>query len=134
MIMRGVFRARGLVDGLGWGEALITNSPISFLEGVDPEQGKIMDKSHELFGLRIDEKVLVFPHSVGSSVGAYVLYKLKKNGKAPSAIINLRSDNITVSGCAIAKIPLVDMVEGLSLIGNRDFIMVNGSSGSVIVY
>ena len=134
MIMRGVFRARSLVDGLGWGEALITNSPISFLEGVDPEQGKIIDKSHELFGLSIDKKVLVFPHSVGSSVGAYVLYKLKKNGKAPSAIINLISDNITVSGCAIAKIPLVDMVEGLSLIRKGDFIMVNGSNGSVIIY
>ncbi|MCP8315742.1 MAG: DUF126 domain-containing protein [archaeon] len=131
--MKGVFRARGLVDGLGWGEALVSKSPISFLEGVDPE-GKIIDKSHELYGLSIDKKVLIFPHSIGSSVGAYVLYKLKKNGKAPSAIINLMSDNVTVSGCAIAKIPLVDMVEGLSLIGKGDFLMINGSNGSVIIY
>jgi predicted aconitase with swiveling domain len=132
--MKGVFRARGLVDGLGWGEALISKSPISFLGGVDPERGKIIDKSHELFGLSIDGKVLIFPYSVGSSVGAYVLYKLKENGKAPSAIINLKSDNVIVSGCAIAKIPLVDMVEGLSLIRKGDFLMVNGSNGSVIIY
>ncbi len=132
--MKGVFRARGLVDGLGWGKALISKSPISFLEGVDPKQGKIIDKSHELFGLSIDGKVLIFPYSVGSSVGAYVLYKLKENGKAPSAIINLKSDNVIVSGCAIAKIPLVDMVEGLSLIRKGDFLMVNGSNGSVIIY
>ncbi|NWG10109.1 MAG: DUF126 domain-containing protein [Nitrososphaerales archaeon] len=132
--MRGVLRARGLIDGLGWGETLISKSPISFLEGVDPEQGKLIDKSHELFGLSINGKVIIFPHSVGSSVGAYVLYKLKKNGKAPSAIINLRSDNITVSGCAIANIPLVDMVEVLSLIREGEFIMVNGSNGSVIIY
>ncbi|MGQ9469122.1 MAG: aconitase X swivel domain-containing protein [Nitrososphaerales archaeon] len=132
--MRRVLKARGLIDGLGSGEALISSSPISFLEGVDPEQGKIIDKHHELFGLSIDKKVLVFPHSIGSSVGAYVLYKLKKNGKAPSAIINLRSDNITVSGCAIAKIPLVDMVEGYSLIRKGDFLTVDGSNGSVIVY
>ncbi|MEM2955833.1 MAG: DUF126 domain-containing protein, partial [Nitrososphaerales archaeon] len=131
---KGVFKARGLVDGLGWGEALISKSPISFLEGVDPKQGKIIDKSHELFGLSIDGKVLIFPYSVGSSVGAYVLYKLKENGKAPSAIINLKSDNVIVSGCAIAKIPLVDMVEGLSLIRKGDFLMVNGSNGSVIIY
>ncbi|MGQ9718298.1 MAG: aconitase X swivel domain-containing protein [Nitrososphaerales archaeon] len=132
--MRGILRARGLIDGLGWGETLISKSPISFLEGIDPEQGKLIDKFHELFGLSINGKVLIFPHSVGSSVGAYVLYKLKKNGKAPSAIINLRSDNITVSGCAIANIPLVDMVEGLSLIREGEFIMVNGSNGSVIIY
>jgi len=132
--MRGVLRGRGLINGLGWGETLISKSPISFLEGVDPEQGKLIDKSHELFGLSINGKVIIFPHSVGSSVGAYVLYKLKKNGKAPSAIINLISDNITVSGCAIANIPLVDMVEGLSLIREGEFIMVNGSNGSVIIY
>lgn len=131
--MRGVFRGRGLVDGLGCGEALVSNSPISFLEGVDPKQGKIIDKNNEIFGLSIDKKVLIFPHSIGSSVGAYVLYKLKMNGKAPSAIINFRSDNITVSGCAIAKIPLVDMVEGLSLIRKGEFLIVNGSNGSVII-
>jgi predicted aconitase with swiveling domain len=132
--MRGVLRARGLVDGLGWGEALVSNYPISFLEGIDPEQGKIIDKRHELFGSCIEKRVLIFPHSIGSSVGAYVLYKLKENGKAPSAIINLRSDNITVSGCAIAKIPLVDMVEGISLIRKGEFLMVNGSNGFVIIY
>ncbi|MEM3383218.1 MAG: DUF126 domain-containing protein [Nitrososphaerales archaeon] len=132
--MKGVFRGRGLVDGLGSGKALISKSPISFLEGVNPEQGKIIDRHHELFGSSIDKKVLIFPYSIGSSVGAYVLYRLKKNDKAPSAIINLRSDSITVSGCAIAKIPLVDMVEGLSLIRKGDFLMVNGSNGSVIIY
>ncbi|MCP8310945.1 MAG: DUF126 domain-containing protein [Candidatus Methylarchaceae archaeon HK01B] len=132
--MRGVFRARGLVNGLEWGEALISSSPISFLGGVNPEDGKIIDKSHELFGSSIHKKVFIFPHSIGSSVGAYVIYKLKKRDKAPSAIINLRSDMITVSGCAIAHIPLVDMVEGLSLIKEGDDLIVNGRDGFVILY
>jgi len=130
--LRGVLRARGLVNGLGCGEALISHSPISFLGGVDAEEGKIVDKSHELFGLSINKKVLIFPHSIGSSVGAYIIFKLKKNDKAPSAIINLKSDMTTVSGCAIAKIPLVDMVDGLSLIKEGDELIVNANDGFVI--
>ena len=45
------------------------------------------------------------------SVGAYVIYRLKKNGKAPKAIINQNSDIITASGCALAGIPLFDLPE-----------------------
>ncbi|MCP8323946.1 MAG: DUF126 domain-containing protein [Candidatus Methylarchaceae archaeon HK02M2] len=131
--LRGVFRARGLVNSIGWGEALISPSPISFLGGVNPGDGRIIDRSNELYGMSIYKKVLIFPHSIGSSVGAYVIYKLKKNDKAPSAIINRRSDMITVSGCALAKIPLVDMVDGLSLIKEGDDLIVNGSHGFVIL-
>lgn len=126
-------RARGLVDGLGKGEAIISHTPISFLEGIDPERGIISDKQHELYGKSISGRVLVFPHSVGSSAGAYVIYKLMKNDRAPVAIVNAKSDSVTVSGCAIARIPLVDRVEGYSLIKSGDLLMVNGKDGYVVL-
>ena len=132
--MKGVLKARGLVDGLGWGEVLISQSPISFLEGMDSESGKIIDESHELFGLSVSKRVLIFPYSVGSSVGAYIIYKLKKKDNAPSAIINLKSDLTTVSGCALANIPLVDQVKGLELVQEKDELIVNGGKGFVILY
>jgi uncharacterized protein len=93
-------------------EVLFTSSPIAFLQGVDPEKGIVSDKKSEIFGKEFHGKVLVFPNAVGSSVGAYVIYRLKKNRKAPLAMINRVSDIITASGCALAAIPLYDVETG----------------------
>ena len=70
------------------------------------------DKTNKIYGVPFGGKVLVFPNSVGSSVGAYVIYRLKKNRKAPKAIINQHADIITASGCAIAGIALYDLSQG----------------------
>ncbi|MGI0078787.1 MAG: aconitase X swivel domain-containing protein [Nitrososphaerales archaeon] len=102
-------KARCIVSGRMRGEVLYSSSPIAFLQGVDPEKGCVSDPKHEIFGEPFPGKILVFPNSVGSSVGAYVIYRLKKNGKAPRGMINQSSDIITASGCAIAGIPLYDL-------------------------
>lgn len=110
--MRGLkVKARCIVTGRMKGEVLYSSSPIAFLQGVDTEKGCVSDPKHEIFGKPFLGKILVFPNSVGSSVGAYVIYRLKKNGKAPKAMINQASDIITASGCAIAGIPLYDLPE-----------------------
>jgi predicted aconitase with swiveling domain len=92
------------------GEILFTSQPIAFLQGVDPEKGMVSDRKHELFGKAFAGKILVFPNAVGSSVGAYVIYRLAKNHVAPKAMINQNSDIITASGCAISGIPLFDLL------------------------
>jgi predicted aconitase with swiveling domain len=104
-------KARCIVSGKASGEILYSSEPIAFLQGVDPENGWVSDPKHEIFKQPFSGKILVFPNSVGSSVGAYVIYRLKKNRKAPKAIINQSSDIITASGCAIAGIPLYDLPE-----------------------
>ncbi len=43
----------------------------------------------------------------GSTVGAYVLYQLKKKGLAPAAIVNVKADTTTASGAIISDIPMV---------------------------
>ncbi|HZW56227.1 MAG TPA: DUF126 domain-containing protein [Nitrososphaerales archaeon] len=109
--MKQSFRVRCIVEGNARATVLSTTQPIAFLKGVDPEKGTIIDSKHELCGASFAGKILVFPNSVGSSVGAYVIYRLKRSGKAPKAIINQNADIITASGCAIAGIPLYDMTE-----------------------
>lgn len=75
---------------------------------LDPKTGIIKDPDHELYGKSLKSKVLIFPNAVGSSVGAYVLYSLKMQGIAPSAIICTHGiDIITASACAISEIPTV---------------------------
>jgi hypothetical protein len=70
----------------------------------------VIDPAHELFGQSIAGKVLIFPGGKGSTVGSYVIYQLKKRGKAPFAMINLRSEPIVAVGAIISGIPLVDRV------------------------
>ncbi|MBO3762818.1 MAG: DUF126 domain-containing protein [Thermoproteota archaeon] len=87
------------------GETLKSSVPISFLGGVDPKTGVIIDSSNSLYGKSIKDKVLLMPFGVGSTVGSYIIYALKKNLAAPIAILTYKPDIIVPSGCAISRIP-----------------------------
>jgi uncharacterized protein len=92
------------------GKSLVTKQPINFLAMIDTKRGIINERNHELFGKSIKDTILFFPKAIGSSVGAYSIYSLKKNKTAPKAIVcRDKVDIITASGCAIANIPLVDI-------------------------
>ena len=69
----------------------------------------------------------------GSTVGSYVLLQLKKNGKAPCAIINLEAEPIVAVGAIISGIPMVDMLEGgaYSRLMDGMELRVDGGSGRV---
>jgi predicted aconitase with swiveling domain len=104
------FTGRGIVPGLAAGMALVSQMGISFFGGIDPETGVIVEKGHELAGQCVSGKVLVFPTGKGSTVGSYTLYRLKRAGLAPVAIINAECETITAVGCIIAEIPCVDRI------------------------
>ena len=97
---------RGQVEG----EALVTTMGVSFFGGVDPETGVVVEKGHPLEGQSIAGKILVFPTGKGSTVGSYTLYRLKRVGKAPAAILNRECETITAVGCIISEIPCVDLL------------------------
>lgn len=103
-------RCKCIVKGIAHGEALVSDTPINFLTMIDPENGEVRDPNHQLYGDTLKDRIFVFPYSVGSSVGAYFLYRLKKNLSAPLAIIcSNRMDITTASGCAISNIPAVQL-------------------------
>lgn len=106
--MEVIIRARGIGKGAGTGPLLVTDAPLSFLGGVDPATGTVIDPDHPLHGRSVAGRVLVFPHGKGSTVGSYVLYGLAKNGVAPAAIVNVEAETIITAGALIAGIPLVD--------------------------
>lgn len=99
---------RKIVAGSGEGEALVTKQAINFLAMIDLKSGIVKAESHELYGKSIANKILVFPNTAGSSVGAYSIYALKMNNVSPKAMICNKADITTASGCAIANIPLAD--------------------------
>lgn len=131
--MSAVFELRGRVikGGRAEGEALVSSQPISFYGGVDPNTGIVTEKGHELEGKNIAGKILVFPYGKGSTVGSYVIYRLKKKGVAPIAIINHRCEPIVAVGAIISCIPTVDCVD-TSKFKNGDWIKIE-EDGKIIV-
>ncbi len=121
--------ARSISRGVGTGELLVSPVPISFLSGVDPDTGIIVEKGHPLYGKCIAGKVLAFPFGKGSTVGSYVLYALSRNGHAPAAIINEEAEPIIVTGAIISKIPMIDRI-GVPVRRLRDGVRVTVDGGS----
>lgn len=121
-------KGRGFGKELVEGEILSTDEPISFLGGIDPVSGEVIEENHDIKGEEITDKVLIFPKGKGSTVGSYVIYQLKKNKKAPLAIINEEAEPIVAVGAIISEIPLVDQVN-INQIPKDGEIKVNAKKG-----
>ncbi|AAM02699.1 aconitase X swivel domain-containing protein [Methanopyrus kandleri] len=100
-------------------EVLVSSQRLSFLGGVDPKTGEVVDPSHELCGEKLTGRVLVLPGGRGSTVGSYVLMEMADRGTAPAGIVVREAEPILVVGCVLGDIPLFhrperDLVEELS--------------------
>jgi uncharacterized protein len=102
---------RIIKKGSAKGIALVSKTPLSFFGFIDPKTGVVTEKGHELFGQSVTGKILVFPYGKGSTVGSYALYRMKKEGSAPIAIINAECEPIVAVGAIISDIPCVDKVD-----------------------
>jgi len=121
-----------IYPGKAEGEAIVSLEPIGVYGGVDVKTGKIIEKGHPLEGRTIKDKILVFPHGKGSTVGSYIIYGLKKSGNAPLAIITEDIDTVTAVGVIISEIPCIDGIE-IKKIKNGEIIEVDAEKGEVIL-
>lgn len=122
-----------IVKGKAKGALLVTKNPINFLGGIDKKTGIVHDKNHDLFGKSIGNKILVFPFGIGSSVGAYTIYSLKYNKCAPLAMICIKADLTTASGCAISNIPLVTTEKNdYDLLQNDKEVVLDAIEGKIL--
>ena len=121
---------RKIFKGKVTGEALVTKDSISFYGGVDPENGVVVEKGHELEGKSINDKILVFPSGKGSTVGSYVIYQMAKTGKGPKALILHDCEAIVAVGVIIAEMPCIDQID-VSKIETGMQLEVDGDNASV---
>jgi predicted aconitase with swiveling domain len=127
-----IIRGRGIVKGIASGEILLSVAPLSFLSGVDPDTGVIIEQGHPLRGTSISGTVLAFEYGKGSTVGSYVLYALSRNGHAPAAIINGEAEPIIVVGAIISGIPMIDRLEvPITRLRTGTRATVNGDTGEL---
>jgi len=120
-------KCKKIVGGRAKGKLLLSKKPINFLGMVNTKSGEITSSSNGFEKQNLKGKILVFPNSIGSSVGAYTIYSLKSNNVAPNGIICTNIVDITTaSGCAISNIPLAfidnqscdDLVNCIKISGN----------------
>jgi predicted aconitase with swiveling domain len=128
-----ILKGRKVMRGKAEGEALVSSESVSFYGGVDPVTGCITEPGHCCCGENITGKIFVFPMGKGSTVGSYVIYRMKKLGTAPAAIINQETEAIIATGCVISDIPLIDKIEQdpLKVIKNGMYVKVNSDKGII---
>jgi hypothetical protein len=113
------------------GKTITSNEHISFLGGVDPETGIVIDPKHELNGQSIKDKILVIPGGKGSTVGSYVIFQMFKNETAPKAIICKKAEPIIATGAIMSGIPMVDQVSDFDLIKNDMILELDANNGKI---
>jgi len=124
-----------IIGGYGEGEALVSHEPICFYL-TEPKTGVVRERSHELAGKNLANKVLVFPSGKASSVVQIDgLFKLASNNVAPKALIVKDVETVLVVSAFIAKVPLVDKLEKnpFEVIRTGDFVKVNAEKGTVTI-
>lgn len=126
-----MINCRSVAKGKEKGELIVSSEPISFLGGVDPETGEIIDPNHELKGQIIKDKVLFIPGGKGSTVGSYVIFQMMKNKTAPKAIICLNAEPIIATGAIMSDIPLVDTPSVTKDLKTGTLVEVDGTNGTI---
>ncbi|MFW6121221.1 MAG: DUF126 domain-containing protein [Petrotogales bacterium] len=124
--MKGRMISPGKTEGL----AIVSPEPIGFYGGIDIKSGVVIEKDHPLEGRCVKDKILVFPCGKGSTVGSYVIYGLKKNGVAPSGIVNKETETIVATGVILAGIPCVDQIE-IEKINDGDIVFIDADNALV---
>jgi predicted aconitase with swiveling domain len=128
-----IIKCRKISKGHAEGEVILTKDPLSFLGGIDPEEGVVIDSKHELYKKNIGGKILIIPSGKGSTVGSYVIYQMAKNNTAPLAVVALEAEPIIATGAIMAGIPMVDRPEAeiLKILHNGDIVEVNADAGYI---
>lgn len=128
------FKAKGIVPGKATGPALITRERVMFLGFTDPKQGIFHAPQTELRGKSFKGAILIYTSGKASSGGARAINLAVRAGNAPAAVVNLELDPITVAGCALDDIPLVQLEDSsiFDQVKNGDTVTVDADKGEVI--
>jgi len=124
-----------IIGGYGEGEALVSHEPICFYL-TDPKTGVVRERSHELAGKILANKVLVFPSGKASSVVQIDgLFKLASHNVAPKALIVKDVETVLVVSAFLVKVPLVDRLEKdpFEIIRTGDFVKVDAEKCRVTI-
>lgn len=136
-----MLQGKGCAPGDFEGEAVVSNQPFGFWQGIDPQTGTVIDKRHDLCGTSLKGKAFIFPYGRGSTGTPGIFLEAVRNKCAPAAIVNVTSEPMIVMCALLAEaffkvqIPIVDGLKGnpLDLLRTGDRVRVNGTTGAIEV-
>ena len=128
-----ILQCTSITDGAVEGEALVTQERMAFNLGVDEQTGFVIERGHELEGVSLAGKVLVFVGGKGSTASSFSLLQMVSAGHGPIAMVNRESDAIVAAGAVLAQIPLVHrcVPDALEEINSGDHVRVDAAKGTI---
>ncbi len=130
-----ILHGRRVVGGCAEGEALVTRHTISGWGGVNPLEGRIIERRHELRGQSFKGKILVFPGAKGSSGWSVTFHTARLAGAAPKAMIFNEMTSKVALGAVVVHAPAVTDLDQdpLQVIASGDWVKVDADKGIVEV-
>jgi predicted aconitase with swiveling domain len=126
---------RRVTPGRVEGAALVTRDTISGWGGMDPREGRITERRHELLGQSFAGKVLLFPGAKGSSAWSHYFHLARLSGKAPLALLFTRITTKVALGAVVLRAPAMTDFERdpFDLIETGDHVVVDADAGFIEV-
>lgn len=93
---------RTLAPGVGEGEALVLDEPLSFWGGMDPATGAVIDAHHPQRGEVLAGRIVIMSSGRGSSSSSSVLAEAIRAATAPAAILLREPDPIIALASVVA--------------------------------
>jgi predicted aconitase with swiveling domain len=128
-----VLKGRVINAGSVTAEAVVLDTPFSFIGDFDPETGQLMLSGHPLEGESIAGKVLVIPTGKGGTIAPWIAFEAAKRHMAPAAILCPRSESITCECAITIDIPMLDSFEEniLEIIETGRLVHIDGDTVTI---
>lgn len=128
-----ILHGRKVVGGCAEGEAIVTKDTISGFGGVNPIEGIIIERRHELRGQSFKGKVLVFHGAKGSSGWSVTFHIARLAGAQPIAMIFNEMTTKVALGAVVMHSPAITDLDQdpLKVIATGDWVKVDADKGIV---
>ncbi|HME43973.1 MAG TPA: DUF126 domain-containing protein [Syntrophorhabdales bacterium] len=128
-----ILHGRKVVGGCVEGEALVTKQTITGWGGINPMEGVIIERRHELRGQSFKGKVLVFPGAKGASGWSTRFHVARLAGAAPKALIFNEMTTKVALGAVVMHVPAITDFDQdpLAVITTGDWVKVDADNGIV---
>lgn len=126
-----ILKGRKVVGGYAQGEALVTRQEIAGFGGIDPKKGVISERGHEIRGISMKNKILVYPSAKGSTGFTTTFVQMKNFGVAPKGVIVRRLSSLSGMALVMGEIPSITDLDSdpFQLIATGDYVKLDADKG-----
>ena len=122
-----IIKARTVIPGQAEGRALVVNDRVGFLGFIDYRRGLFTGAQTQVAGATFKDTVLIFRSGKAATGGARSIDLAVRSGNSPAAIVNLELDPVTVAGCAMNCIPMLQLYDdsAFSIVKTGDWVSID---------